>query len=209
MLYKTDYLGAPALLKERVPKKYRNAALDEGIRRQRTKQEAVLLHRAKEAGVRTPALLKIDRKNASIWMEWVDGKQLKEELNAGKKTGNRLKWGLNEKNMAGRFEKRLKKLGEMIAQLHAAGIIHGDLTTSNALVNEKEMALIDFGLGFFSGKTEDRAVDLLNFKKTFQATHASFPKGLEIVLDSYRNNNSGAAAVFRQMEKVEGRIRYA
>lgn len=195
-LYKTDYLGKAALLKERIPKTYRHPQLDERIRKQRTKQEAVLLHKSKLAGVRSPALLKIDKKNASIWMEWIDGKQLKEELSTGK-------------NSAKKSGMHLKKLGKNIAKLHSAGIIHGDLTTSNVLVNKKEMVLVDFGLGFFSEKNEDYAVDLLNFKKTFQATHANFPKGFEIIAAAYAQHNPKAPDVFRQMEKVESRIRYA
>ncbi len=189
-LYKTEYLGKPALLKERIPKKYRHPQLDERIRKQRTKQEAVLLHKSKEAGVRSPCLLKIDKKNAAIWIEYIEGKQLKEILTPKK-------------------GELLEQLGRMIARLHAAGIVHGDLTTSNVLVNKKEMVLIDFGLGFFSEKTEDRAIDLLNFKKTFQATHADFPQGFEIVLKAYATQNPKASAVFRQMEKAEERIRYA
>jgi Kae1-associated kinase Bud32 len=129
-------------------------------------------------------------------MEWIEGKQLKEELNTTEKKGAwKGKW--------------LEKAGKMVAQLHAAGIIHGDLTTSNFLVGKKELVLIDFGLGFFSEKNEDRAVDLLNFKKTFLATHASFPKGLEPFLHAYSGNNPFALPVLRQMEKVENRIRYA
>lgn len=143
-LYKTEYLGMPALLKERIPKQYRHPSLDERIRKQRTKQEAVLLHKAKTVGVRSPAILKIDKKNASIWMEWINGKQLKEELNSQKPNG--------KKKRVEQVEGHLKKLGKMIAQLHAAGIVHGDLTTSNVLVNKKEMVLIDFGLGFFPKK---------------------------------------------------------
>lgn len=190
VLYKTEYLGQPALLKERIPKKYRHPQLDEQIRKQRTKQEAVLLHKSKGAGVRSPAIFKIDKKNASIWMEWINGKQLKEVLTPKK-------------------GELLEQLGKTIARLHAARIVHGDLTTSNVLVNRKEMVLIDFGLGFFSEKTEDRAIDLLNFKKTFQATHADFPNGFEIVLKAYATENPKASEVFRQLEKAEERIRYA
>lgn len=200
-LYKTQFLGQVALLKERIPKKYRNSLLDEQIRKQRTKQEAVLLHKAKEAGVRTPSLLKVDKKNSRIWMEWIEGKQLKEELNSKKLNG--------KKNSVEKFEKQLQKLGKRIAQLHSAGIIHGDLTTSNVLVNPKEMALVDFGLGFFSKKIEDQAVDLLNLKKTFGATHSGLPKSFEQILKSYAKSNPNARTIFRQMEKVEERVRYS
>lgn len=206
VLYKTKYLGQPVLFKQRIPKQYRHVLLDEKIRKLRTKQEAILLDKAKQSGVRTPVLLKVDKKNAGLWMEWIKGKQLKEELNIEKEL-RRGKRG--KKNSVGKFGKQLQKFGQMAAQLHAAGIIHGDLTTSNVLVNEKEWVLLDFGLGFFSEKTEDRAVDLLNLKKTFQATHPDTPDGFERMVQAYARYFSDAPAVFGQIKKIENRIRYA
>ena len=50
---------------------------------------------------------------------------------------------------------------------------------------------------------------MLNLKKTFQATHANFPHGFEIVLKAYAAENPKASAVFGQLEKAEERIRYA
>ncbi len=67
-LYEETYLGQPALVKERLPKAYRVPELDERIRRERTKQECVLLHRAKLAGVRTPLVYRVDRGNSRIWL---------------------------------------------------------------------------------------------------------------------------------------------
>ncbi|MBU0635873.1 Kae1-associated serine/threonine protein kinase, partial [Candidatus Micrarchaeota archaeon] len=142
VLYKTKHWKQDALLKKRIPKKYRTAILDEKIRKQRTKQEAILLHHAKKATVRTPTLLKVDKKKHQLWMEWIPGKALKTVL--GKQHAN---W--------------CKAIGKKIALLHTAGIIHGDLTTSNIIVSGKELVFVDFGLGFFSNKIEDRAVDLV------------------------------------------------
>ena len=76
-------------------------------------------------------------------------------------------------------------------------------------MQEKELVLIDFGLGFFSDKIEDQAVDLVNFKKTFEATHTTIPNGFKQILKGYQQKNPKSELVFRQMEKVEQRIRYS
>ncbi len=39
-------------------------------------------------------------------------------------------------------------IGRLIGKLHAHGIVHGDLTTSNMIINpEGKIVLVDFGLG--------------------------------------------------------------
>lgn len=189
-LYQTYWLDQKALVKERVPKPYRHPTLDQAIRHQRTKQEAVLVHQAKKAGVRTPLLFKIDKTNDQLWMEWIPGKNLKQFLNP-----RTISW--------------CTKAGKQTAQLHAAGIIHGDLTTSNWIVNKRELVLVDFGLGFFSNELEDQAVDVLNFKKTFIATHYRIPNGLQLFLAAYEKTYSRGSQVIKRIQQIEQRARYS
>lgn len=41
-------------------------------------------------------------------------------------------------------------MGILICKIHELGIIHGDLTTSNMMMNkDNEIVLIDFGLSYF------------------------------------------------------------
>ncbi len=190
-LVETEFLGRKALLKDRVPKEYRVAKLDERIRRERTKQEAILLHRAKELGVRTPIIFAIKKKSSGIIMEFVEGKRLKDTL--------------NKKN----FRQHCKELGKEIALLHNGGLVHGDLTTSNIIVNGKALVFVDFGLGFFSEKIEDKAVDLLNLKKTFEATHHSLmPSAWEEITKAYCKANSAGKSIVEQVGEIEKRARY-
>jgi len=190
-LVETSFLGRKALLKDRVQKQYRVAPLDEKIRRERTKQEAILLHRAKELGVRTPVIYAIERKNCGITMEFVDGKRLKDAL---------------DKN---NFSAHCQELGKQIAQLHSGALVHGDLTTSNVIVKEGALVFVDFGLGFFSEKIEDKAVDLLNLKKTFEATHHSLmPKAWGEITASYCKANGEGKKVVLQVSEIEKRARY-
>ncbi len=190
-LVETTFLDRKALLKDRVPKEYRVAKLDERIRRERTKQEAILLHRAKELGVRTPIIFAIEKKSSGIIMEFVEGKRLKDAL--------------NKKN----FRQHCKELGKEIALLHNGGLVHGDLTTSNVIADGNALVFVDFGLGFFSEKIEDKAVDLLNLKKTFEATHHSLmPSAWEEITKAYCKANSAGKSVVLQVGEIEKRARY-
>ena len=191
VLKKTTYLGVDAVLKERIPKKYRNAALDDKIRKERTSLEARLISRAKKIGVRTPVIYSIDKKGTAILMEFVDGARMKEAL--------------NERN----HKEFLKELGKKIAVLHNNSVIHGDLTTSNIIIHNKKMAFVDFGLGHISQKTEDKATDLLVFKKTFQATHFNIANGWEELLDAYVALADGGKEIVAKIPEIEAKTRYS
>lgn len=189
-VFPEKYLEMECIAKKRISKNYRNRELDERIRRGRTKQETTLLNRVKGIGIRAPLVLKVDAVNAVIWMEKISGKTLKEEL--------------AEKGK----ERLCLELGKIAGKMHSAGIIHGDLTSGNAIVENGKIALIDFGLGFYSNKVEDKAVDLLNFKKTFNAMHSDSGKGIELFFEGYAEENPEAGAVFRQIKEIEKRGRY-
>jgi Kae1-associated kinase Bud32 len=191
VLKKMEYLGKATVLKERIPKKYRHPVLDAKIRRERTSIEARLINRAKKAGIRTPVVYSIDRKGTAILMEFIDGKRMKETL--GKK--NHLKF--------------LKELGKEIAMLHNNSIIHGDLTTSNIIIHNKKLVFVDFGLGYVSSKTGDKATDLLVFKKTFLATHFNIIGGWEGLLKAYLANAEKGREIAAKIPEIEAKTRYS
>lgn len=197
ILTQKQLLGKQVVEKTRVPKHYRHTDLDERLRHERTTKEARMLHLVKTIGINAPALYDVNTHTASIRMEYIDAPRLKHFL-------------IDKKNKLIEKEKKCAEFGKTIALLHMHGIVHGDLTTSNVLVRKKnnELVLIDFGLAFQSNKLEDLAVDLVNLKKTFTATHSTFEKGWEIIQESYVKNG-GKKAVLKQMEEVESRIRYA
>ncbi len=177
------------LIKERIKKSYRVSELDEKIRKQRTKREAKLLQRASRANVNVPKVLEIEKFNLEI--EFIDGLRLKDVL--------------NEKN----YSKFCRKIGEMAAKLHKNGIIHGDLTTSNIIVKDDKLFLIDFGLGFFSIKTEDKATDLHLLSEAFESTHYEFSeKAFNVVLREYEKNYDESKHVLKRLEEIEKRGRY-
>ncbi|KAG5641384.1 hypothetical protein DXG03_005366 [Asterophora parasitica] len=87
-------------------------------------------------------------------------------------------------------------VGIELAKMHAADIIHGDLTTSNMMLrhpasyaaNPKvstQLVLIDFGLSYHSSLVEDKAVDLYVLERAFSSTHPDSQPLFASVLAAY------------------------
>ena len=51
-------------------------------------------------------------------------------------------------------------MGTLVGRIHANGICHGDLTTSNFMKKEDKYYIIDFGLSSMSTTDENRAVGI-------------------------------------------------
>lgn len=181
-----------ALLKRRVEKGYRCRELDDEIRGSRTTLEARLLNKARSLGVNTPRVYGVDKGAKEIEMEFIEGSRVKDVLNAGN------------------FKGICPGIGTGVAKMHSFDLVHGDLTTSNMLLSGKELFFIDFGLGASSRKVEDKAVDLLVFKKTFEATHADLmPKGWEKIVQGYEKGMGKAGnAIVKHIASIEKRARY-
>jgi len=109
---------------------------------------------------------------------------------------------------------RLKALGHEIGvtvgKLHAADIIHGDLTTSNILVKKgtQDLVLIDFGLSHMDDTTEDKGVDLYVLERALASTHSSIPWIFDDVLEGYKRANiKDGVQVLRKLDEVRLRGR--
>ena len=189
-LLETEYLGKKCIVKEREAKGYRREELDREIREKRTKDEAMLMHKARIAGVRTPSIFKVEKKECRITMEFVEGKKLRKAL--------------NKKNVF-----LCREIGRKVALLHNSNLIHGDLTTSNIILEKNgSLCFFDFGLAFVSEKIEDKAVDLLVFKKTFNATHFELKKEWELIVQGYERTCSKGKKAVEHIKEIEQRIRY-
>lgn len=101
-------------------------------------------------------------------MEFIDGQKLKNYINSA-----------NEEQV----HETLVELGKIIKKLHDSNVIHGDLTTSNMILRENKIYLLDFGLGALTAPIEDKAVDLYLFEKAFIATHPSLENKFSVFLD--------------------------
>lgn len=187
-----DWKGRKAVVKRRVPKGYRLPELDERIRRQRMRAEVRLMAAARRAGVAVPVIYDADVGGNAITMQFIDGPQAKEAI---------------ESTMPEERRRLCRELGRCAGRLHAADIVHGDLTTSNVVV-AGELNLIDFSMGEMTSEEEKKAVDLHLLKEAFQSAHSSHLECFEDVLAGYREEYPGAARVERVMSDVERRGRY-
>lgn len=177
-------LGGTDAIKRRQPKRYRLPALDMRLRLERTRSEARLLSAARRAGVATPVVRDID--GTTIVMERVEGAVLKAALNFG----------------------TVRAAGRAVGLLHEAGIVHGDLTSSNMVVRDGGVVLIDFGLAQASEEVEARGVDVHVFLQTL-ASAAADPGPLAAAFaEGYRSAFPGADAVLEREVEIRRRGRY-
>jgi Kae1-associated kinase Bud32 len=168
--------------KSREQKAYRHPELDKRLRQFRTRREATVLQKLPVKG---PKLISVNDSDMTIDMSFIDGFQLRDVI--------------TPENMQG----YMHQLGKMLADIHNAGIVHGDLTSSNILVKDDQLYLIDFGLSEFSDHIEQYAVDLHLLKHSLEAKHP-YMELFTLVWDSYAPSQD----LRERFEEVEGRGRY-
>lgn len=178
-----------AIVKNRVKKNYRIDKLDDKLRLERTKEEARLISDSKKYNVRTPFIYSIDLTDKTIIMEKINGIELHDVIE--NRDSNNLKQLFND-------------IGKMVHRMHEGGIIHGDLTTANILIENNKPAFIDFGLGKYSNLTEDKGTDLLVLKKSLTTI---IPEESE-KLFSYFLNGYNDKKVSKKIDEIEKRGRY-
>ncbi|KAL7701672.1 protein kinase [Lotmaria passim] len=132
-VYTCTFYGKPAVYKHRFVKRYRNAALDERLRSQRTRHEARALERCLKMGIRAPRLLGVDYVNSFIVMTHEEGPTLKEALDAehARAVADPRTAASAESAPSPVTVAFLHSIGVVVAMLHNANMVHGDLTTSN------------------------------------------------------------------------------
>ncbi|MBR9681320.1 MAG: Kae1-associated serine/threonine protein kinase [Candidatus Altiarchaeota archaeon] len=174
------------VVKIRPQKKYRAEELDRKIRKERTRTEARLMEKMKRF-VNLPKITYVDEKNFTIEMELLDGKLVKE--------------------LGETIDEVIQQVGEQVGKLHAAGVAHNDLTTSNMIWKDDEIFLIDFGLAARS-KTEGFATDLKVLRECMVATHKTTEDTWQRFVEGYKSGNPEWELVLKRLEKVSSRGRY-
>lgn len=103
----------------------------------------------------------------------------------------------------------LGKIGHAVATLHDAGLIHGDLTTSNMLVRRSDSAvvLIDFGLSYNSTIPEDKGVDLYVLERAFTSAHSKQTDMFDTLMTSYKRHSRQWSSIFNKFAEVRMRGR--
>jgi len=200
-LYATTFLGQKAVVKERFSKKYRHPDLDVKLTSDRHKAEARALLKCKQIGVACPTLYMADQEQHLLIMQQLDGKTAREAVDQG----------IAEADVK-QLSRIAKLIGSTVAKLHQNHLIHGDITTSNLLIQEDgentKLAVIDFGLSFQEGVAEDKGVDLYVLERAFLSTHPNTEKLFAEVLEAYSADAGAASAeVLKKFEEIRMRGR--
>ena len=192
-LRRVEFLGRSAVEKHRAPQAYRLAVLDEELRRTRIRMESRLMSEARAAGVSVPVIYDVNLVDNKIVMEFVDGPTLKEVLDRGGEPAR----------VASR------EIGRIAGRLHKAGIIHGDLTTSNMILRDGQIVLIDFSLGGKGETAEERGVDLHLLREALTSAHRNATAYYREVLAGYRETMGAATrGSIAKVKEIEERGRY-
>jgi Kae1-associated kinase Bud32 len=187
------WMGRAAIFKRRVPKPYRHPELDRQLRASRTKNEAKLLQEARLRGVPTPIIFDISLAEGTMVMQYIEGPRAKDLLETAPEA--------EAMEIAGR-------IGTMVARLHAGGMTHGDLTTSNMIVSDGRVFLIDISLGSKTAGIEEMGVDLHLLREAFQSAHSGRMYLYDEVVRNYSQGFHKSKEVLAKVHQIEARGRY-
>lgn len=197
IIYLVRWNDVDLVAKKRIKKRYRDYRLDYNIRLQRTLHEARMLHEAKSHKIPCPAIIFIDRSETTIYMQFIRGKTLRNIID------------LMDQNMVRNV---CRGLGEIVGLLHYNSMIHGDLVTSNVMVDhDNRIFLLDFGLGSFSEDVEDKAVDIHLFSRALDSSHYRIrDEAMRSFLQGYRDviKEESYREVIEKVKDIAKRGRY-
>jgi len=189
----STWMNRNVVLKQRVVKSYRHPTLDKYLQTFRIKNEVRLMLEARRAGVSVPIIYSVDLADNRIVMEEIPGMRVKDAL---------------ESLPSEKAKGVCVKIGEIAARLHANDIVHGDLTTSNMLLDDNRIVVIDFSLGSKTSELEDKGVDMHLLEEAFHSAHFRRSELYEAVKDSYVRAYPAGVAVLKKVEEIEKRGRY-
>ena len=152
-----------------------------------------MLSEAKSFGIITPLVYFVDKKKSEICLQFMKGKLVRD---------------LPMKQIISACE----EIGKIVGVLHKNGVMHGDLTTSNFILSQKGLVILDFGLSQKTDKIDDYAIDLRLFKEVLNSAHAQivdrawilFIRGYGKILGKNITDK-----VINQVSVIEKRGRYA
>jgi TP53 regulating kinase-like protein len=225
LLYRSTYLlpTLPCALKYRPSKPYRHPILDARLTKHRILSEARVLAKCRREGVPVPAVYALDEAAGWLMIEWIEGEVVRVRLNEWlrRRKENGVEEGVDDGELVG----LMGRVGSAVGRMHAVGVVHGDLTTSNMMLKpgrrevvngngtgeekalDGEIILIDFGLASQSTQDEDRAVDIYVLERAFGSTHPRAESLFKEVLIAYGKSFKGANVVLKKLEEVRMRGR--
>jgi TP53 regulating kinase-like protein len=112
-------------------------------------------------GVRVPCPYFVDSDAGVLVMERIQGLTLKQFIWQGAARDGIL-CAVARPSPAVELEAVLAAVGVALATIHTNDLVHGDLTTSNLMLEtDRRLVLIDFGLSFTSTLPEDKVAACL------------------------------------------------
>ncbi|KAK0061770.1 EKC/KEOPS complex subunit TP53RK [Biomphalaria pfeifferi] len=203
-LYLHDFYGRPCIIKERFQKQYRHHTLDSMLTNQRIKSEVRANLRCRMAGILTPTIFMVNFQDNSIYME-----EIQDAITAKQYITDRSTQGDSSSLL-----RLAEVIGQTLSKMHASNIIHGDLTTSNMLLqgnpSNLKLFLIDFGLSSFEASAEDKGVDLYVLERAFLSSHPNSQELFNTILNSYQSatkNVKSCKEIIAKLEEVRMRGR--
>ncbi|MEM0027589.1 MAG: Kae1-associated kinase Bud32 [Ignisphaera sp.] len=195
-IFKAKFMGVDAIIKWRFPKPYMPKELDMQLRRYRTELEAKIIWKALSIGVKAPTPLFTDLKECFLIMTYVNGENFRDVVGI-----------IDDEKLCS----LTRTIGFYAGILHKNNIVHGDLTTSNAIVGKDAVYIIDFGLSTISKRIEDKAIDIHIFFRSVESAHSRFEELMKrCFVDGYRDavGEDTANKVLNAVKNIRLRGRY-
>lgn len=191
-----------------------------------------MLVKCRRDGVSVPGVLGLDFEGGWLALEWVGGCTVRRALDWWCKSLGRGIEDVEDGERESGVLDLMRRIGRAVGGLHANGVVHGDLTTSNIMLRPHdyapateaissqlqprslpistlrgEIVLIDFGLAAQNIQEEDKAVDLYVLERAFGSTHPETEEAFKYVLEAYGESFKGAKIVLKRLEDVRMRGR--
>ena len=227
----------PAFLKYRPSKPYRHPILDAKLTRHRILAEARVLAKLRREGVAVPAIYALDWEAGWMLGEWIEGQTVRAALDwavplwlepSSTTSSENEPTETVDGSIGQELFKLMAKIGTLVGKMHSAGVVHGDLTTSNVILRTAQTSedgdsgrdslasvrniagdvfLIDFGLVQQSIQDEDRGVDLYVLERAFGSSHPRTERLFQELLNSYEKSYKGARITLKKLNEVRMRGR--
>ena len=103
----------------------------------------------------------------------------------------------------------IESLAKTVAKMHAAGISHGDLTTGNIMLTDRdEICIIDASMGKLNAEMEDLSQDLFLLRESFHGMHASLTGLWDRFVKNYVLFFPTGKEIVDYLNKIDARRRY-
>ena len=212
-IYDIIYLTKPTIIKERLIKRYREPTLDRKINKHRLFLEARCMFRCIKSGILTPAVYMIDVDNLRLYIEKIEGTTIKDLLRRIGTVQSTIHMEVEQSSADSIIYPNeclewAKKIGIALGRMHDIDVVHGDLTTSNMMLNSAgNIVIIDFGLAGKSTNAEDKAVDLYVLERAFISTHPGSEEIVKTIIQNYVISSTKSKPIMQRLEQVRLRGR--